>query len=298
MFGKRTFLAGKFLGIWVLFVIASGFLWTAPDLVPHKKPKADLYVSEVTITPNPPRARKDMITIKVTVRNKGSKANSNLKFPCSLNMSVYSVDEAGFRVEGDNNLNAIPMYAYNIPKLEPGQSIQIAKTVTLRFSGLHRVSGVINTEGLELGEEIGANNSYQADFNALPPPAPADLVLESALLTPEGRLRLGMRNKGEEIPDADFNSSYIRIKIAGENDRILYLKEVDPRGFLKKGRGGIWTFGSQDRLYYNWPSSGYQGIQLQPGQSKTFQVIVDYNVRISDSNRNNNTKTVTLSRPN
>ncbi len=255
--------------------------------------QADLVVRSVAIDPNPPRVHKDMIRITATVINKGSKATP---MASSLSMEIDSVDASGQTFRGDR-IVAIPNYTFNIPVLAPRQSIQIAKTITLNFIGRHRVAGNIFIEGFKNEDEYHLNNKYDYFFEAVKPPAPADLVMEEVTLASEGRLKLKLTNKGSAIPDADFNSSYIKIRINGEDVGSLKLKEIDPTGLLKKGNGMNWMPGAEVHLNYIVPGSRYHGIQLQPGQTKTIQVIVDYNVRITDSNRSNNKKTVTLGRP-
>lgn len=257
---------------------------------------ADLAVTSVVVSPDPPRARKDMITITATVKNQGHKAAANLEFPCSLVMDISSVDGSGQKVKGDL-IHAIPNYTYNIPDLAPNQSIQISKTVTLRFAGRHCVSGIIDTEGFHApGEEDSTNNRYEFFFNALEPPPQSDLALTDVTLTADGQLVLQLTNKGAAIPAADFDTSYLMIKVYGENDRSFKMTEIDPTGLLKKGSSGFWVPQTAIFLNFTCPAKGYKGILLQPGQSMTFEVIADYNVRISDSNRDNNKRTVTLTR--
>lgn len=68
------------------------------------------------------------------------------------------------------------------------------------------------------------------------------------------------------------------------------LKSIDPQGLLKIG------VGRQMPLSYIWPAEGSNKILLQPGQSMKFEVSLDSNKRILDSNRYNNDKTVILAR--
>ena len=253
--------------------------------------KPDLKVTQVTVTPPQPRVSKDIITIKVTVKNRGRGPTSA---KCHLTMSVYSVDASGMQIPGNSLMGAIPGYTNNIPVLGPGASCQIAKTVTLHHAGRNAVSGVINTEFLQVGEESDTqNNTYKSYFEVLPKPAPADLVLHGITLASGGRIKIKMSNAGKAIPDYDFNHAWVKAQVTGSDYRQILLKDMDPNGLLKKP--GV-PPGMPGAIYvgYTWPATGPQGITLQPGHTYQVQVVLDCFPRITDSNRANNAKTVIL----
>lgn len=251
----------------------------------------DLKVTQVTITPPQPRVSKDIITIKVTVKNRGSAPTSA---KCHLTMAVYSVNASGMQIPGNSLMGAIPGYTNNIPVLGPGASCQISKTVTLHHAGRNAVSGVINTEFLQIGEESDTqNNTYKSYFEVLPKPAPADLVLHWIMLTSGGRIKIKMSNAGKAIPDYDFNRAWVKAQVTGSDYKQIHLKDMDPNGLLK--RPGV-PPGMPGAIHVNyiWPATGPQGITLQPGHTYQVQVVLDCFPRITDSNRANNTKTVIL----
>jgi hypothetical protein len=259
--------------------------------LPHKVPIADLVVTGVTFDPPQPRAQKDMITIRVTVKNIGTKAVPKIT---SLSMGVYSVDANGERDGQDNIPKAIPWYTNNIPALAAGAQVVISKTVTLNHIGRHMVDGVIITEGLQVGDEKPGNNNYKVFFMAGPPPPLSDLVLDEVSRTAEGRIKIKMHNGGYAIPDVDREISYVKITINGALEKSYFLRDIDPNKLLSIGESPPWTGLNRIYLSFIWPATGQKGIQLQPGQSYTVKVVLDYNSRISDSNGSNNVKTVTL----
>ena len=251
----------------------------------------DLKVTQVTVTPPEPRVSKDIITIRVTVKNRGRAPTSAI---CHLTMSVYSVDAAGMQIPGNSLMGAIPGYTNNIPVLGPGASCQISKTVTLHHAGRNAVSGVINTEFLQMGEESDTqNNTYKYFFEVFPKPAPADLVLHGIMLTSDGRIKIKMSNAGKAIPDCDFNAAWVKAQVTGSEYKQIHLKDMDPNGLLKKPGvppglpGAIY-------VHYVWPATGPEGITLPPGNTYQVQVVLDCFPRITDSNRANNAKTVIL----
>jgi hypothetical protein len=251
----------------------------------------DLKVVQVAITPPQPRVSKDIITIKVTVKNRGRAPTSAI---CHLTMSVYSVDAAGMQIPGNSLMNAIPGYTNNIPVLGPGASCQISKTVTLHHAGRNAVSGVINTEFLQMGEESDTqNNTYKHFFEVSPKPAPADLVLHGIMLTPDKRIKIKMSNAGKAIPDYDFDRAWVKAQVAGSDYKQIHLKDMDPNGLLKKP--GV-PPGLPGAVYvsYIWPITGPEGITLSPGNTYQVQVVLDCFPAITDSNRANNAKTVIL----
>ncbi|MCP3901345.1 MAG: hypothetical protein GY707_16700, partial [Desulfobacteraceae bacterium] len=109
----------------------------------------DLMVQMVTVNPQIPTVSKDMITIKVTVKNRGNGPTSAI---CHLTMFLRSVNSAGTAIPGDQRY-LIPGYTNNIPILGPGARHEISKVFTTQFIGRKKVSGVINTESLQPGEE-------------------------------------------------------------------------------------------------------------------------------------------------
>jgi hypothetical protein len=259
----------------------------------YKSAKADLAVINVTIVPPHPRARKDMITIRVTVKNIGWAVPSRT---CSLGMGVWTVDQSGNIRDGDAIPTAIRQATNNIPQLSPGAQVQISKTITLRHAGRHKVSCTIYTDGLQPDEELANNNFYEKFFMVDFPPKPADLVLFNVSLEPGGRIKLTMYNQGASIPDPDFNASSVEVKVDNNVEKNFHLREIDPRGLLKKGEpaGPRLFTGGRTYVHYVWPASGPEGIALEPGITHSVQVILDYTARISDSNRDNNSKTVSL----
>jgi len=264
--------------------------------VPFKKPMADILVSGVSIKPDPPRAQKDMITIEVTVKNAG---NAALPKVCSLAMDLYNQD-----TKPDYRNRIIPWYANNIPTLAPGAEAKISKTITIPYPGTYKLSLIIITEGLQIGDENPQNNRHELIFEAKRPPVPVDLVLDSVAIGPDRRIVLRMHNAGGAIPDPDFSTSYVRVRVSGVErplERNLHMKEIDPGGILKRGQdsplGGGLPFGSTTRyLNFSWPSTGFDAINLDAGHTYTFtvEVILDYNHRISETNKENNRRTVTL----
>jgi hypothetical protein len=251
----------------------------------------DLKVVQVAITPPQPRVSKDIITIKVTVKNRGRAPTSAI---CHLTMSVYSVDASGMQIPGNNLMGAIPGYTNNIPVLGPGASCQISKTVTLHHAGRNAVSGVINTEFLQIGEESDTqNNTYKHYFEVSPKPAPADLVLHGIMLTSGGRIKIKMSNAGKAIPDYDFNRAWVKAEVIGSDYKQIHLKDMDPNGLLKKPGVPAGLPGAI-RVNYVWPATGPEGITLLPGNTYQVKVVLDCFPAITDANRANNTKTVIL----
>jgi hypothetical protein len=289
MRAKQDSPAKRIAGSFILGVFAVICLNAAPDKRIRPEPaQADLDVTAVDITPNPPRASMDRVTIKITVMNRGSRATSAR---CPLPISIFSVDASGNKVAGDQipPQGWAPSMVLYIPILEPGKAYSIVKSGHLRSPGRHCVSGVIDTESLSRGEEISTNNDFRVYFDVIEPPLPADLILEAIELTPEGRMKLFFRNAGAAIADADYNASRVMVKIDNKYFGSYSLKSIDPQGLLKIG-------GRQISLNYVWPSEGNSRILLQPGQSMMIEVILDENQRIYDSNRPNNDKTIILAR--
>jgi hypothetical protein len=247
----------------------------------------DLKVIALTVNPKTPHIGGGTITIKVTVKNRGTAATSA---PCSLTMSVFSVDKNGNHIQGNQLMSAIPGYTNNIPILGPGKKHIITKYINLHHPGRNKIDGSINTESLQPGEESNAqNNHYKHYFVMKPKPKPADLVLHSVKVTPDGRIRLKMSNNGSMIPGYDFNRAWVKATIIGSSPhRQILLKDMDPQGVLKKGQ-------SSKYVGFTWPGTGPQGIKLTSGYSYTVEVILDCFPRIIDGNRSNNSKTVTLS---
>ncbi len=259
--------------------------------VTFKKPIADLVVSNVKITPENPRAQKDMITIEVTVKNTGSGA---LPKVCSLAMDLINQD-----TKPDYHHQIIPWYTNNIPQLSPGAEVKISKTITIPYPGRYKLSMVIITEGLQVGDEKPGNNQHAVYFQAAVAPERSDLILDNVSLDQEGRVVLRMHNAGAGIPDQDFNTSYVRVKIDNTLQKSIYFKEIDPNGILKRGQGAplggsVPWGGTTTYLNFTWPNTGYNAIKLEPGHACIVEVILDYNSRISDKNGTNNKKTVTL----
>ncbi len=258
--------------------------------IARKKLTADLVVSNVRITPEHPRARKDMITIEVTVKNAGPGA---LPKVCSLAMDLGNMD-----THPDYTNRIIPWYANNIPALAPGAEVKISKTITIPYPGTYKLGIIIITEGLQAGDENPVNNRHQMTFVASKPPDASDLVLDSVALNQEGRIVLRMHNSDDPIPDQDFHSSYVRVKVDNGLNKTIFLMDMDPSGILKKGStlpsGGAFPGGGTTHLIFAWPNSGPDGIKLDPGHAYIVEVTLDYNGRIRDSNRSNNKRTVTL----
>ncbi|MCK5100108.1 MAG: hypothetical protein KAR45_18500 [Desulfobacteraceae bacterium] len=256
--------------------------------------KPDLIVQMVTVNPKIPTVSKDMITIKVTVRNRGTAATSAV---CHLTLFLRSVNNAGTPIPGDQR-HLIPAYSNNIPILGPGARHEISKVFTTHSIGRKEISGVINTESLQPGEESNIqNNYYKSYFTVKPKPAPADLVLHNISVTNDGRIKIRMSNCGKAIPGFDFKRAWVKAEVIGSSNPYqwqLHLKDMDPNGFLKKP--GV-PFGRPGKIFVNfiWPGTGPHGIKLTAGYAYNVQVILDCFPTIVDSNRSNNSKTVTLS---
>lgn len=184
---------------------------------------------------------------------------------------------------------AIPGYTNNIPVLGQGKIHAITKYINLHHAGRNKIEGSINTEPLQPGEESNTqNNYYKYYFTMKPKPMPADLVLHYIKVTPDGRIKLKMSNDGFKIPDNSFNSAWVKATIIGSSPyRQILLKEMDPKGVLKKGKAGKY-------VTFTWPDTGPQGIKLTTGYSYTVEAILDCWPRINDANRSNNSKKVTL----
>jgi len=259
-------------------------------VIQPRSSRPDLKVTSVTYSPNPFKAP-GMISFKVTVKNIGTGPTSAI---CSLTMACYSTDSNWQRIGGkDHNLNLIPAYQNNIPILPAGQKIVIHKATSLHYIGPHEISGVINTESLQMGEESdNQNNEWRFRFTALPRPAPADLVLMFVGKTAQGQIKLTMKNKGRSIPSNDFNQAYIRLKVNNDQPRYVKLNEADPNGWLRKGKG--LGFGQPKKVIFIWPTTYPNGVTLTPGQSYQVEVLLDHSVKITDSNRSNNLKSVTF----
>jgi len=260
----------------------------AANIVGHP----DLMVQMVEVNPKIPTVSKDMITIKVTVKNRGNGPTSAI---CHLTMFLRSVNSAGTPIPGDQR-PLIPGYTNNIPILGPGAKHEISKTITTQFVGRKEISGVINTESLQIGEESNTqNNYYKSYFVVKSKPAPADLVLDRISLTSGGRIKIRMSNRGKAIPNEDFIRAWVKAEVIGSSPyRQLHLKDMDPHGFLKKP--GV-PLGLPGQIFVNyiWPDSGPESIKLFPGNSYNVKVTLDCFPAIVDSKRSNNSKTVTLS---
>ncbi|MCD4742638.1 MAG: hypothetical protein K8R67_09225 [Desulfobacteraceae bacterium] len=257
--------------------------------------KPDLMVQMVTVSPKIPTISKDLITIKVTVKNRGTSATSAV---CHLTMFIRSVNNAGTPIPG-NHRPLIPGYTNNIPILGPGGKHEIYKTFTIHIkhpTGRKEISGIINTESLQFGEESNnQNNYYKTYFILKPKPAPADLVLHDIGVTSDGRIKIKMSNKGKAIPDEDFIRAWVKAEIIGSSPyKQLHLKDMDPNGFLKKP--GV-PLGLPGQIFVNfiWPDTGPRAIKLTAGYAYSVKVTLDCFPSIVDSNRSNNSKTVTLS---
>jgi len=251
----------------------------------HIAGNPDLVVTMVNVTPVTPTVSKDMITIKVTVKNRGAAATSAA---CSLTMFLRSVNNAGTPISGDQRY-LIPAHTNNIPILGPGAKREISKVFTTHFVGRKQISGIINTESLEPGEESNSqNNTYKSYFIVKPKPAPADLILHKIAVTSTGRIKIQMSNQGKAIPDYDFNRAWVKAEVHGSSPyKQLHLKDVNPNEFLKKANSPYISF--------TWPDTGSHGIKLTSGYTYTVTITLDCFPSITDSDRSNNTKTVTLS---
>lgn len=129
---------------------------------------ADLKVVDVRIYPNSPKQKKHVPKIVLLIQNIGDQPTSN---KCTVNMSVWSVNDSNLRISGKTELtNILSKNQNKIPKLDPGETFEIVKDLhsSLRFDGRHKVYGRINTKGLEPGEERSENNRYEKIFNVTP----------------------------------------------------------------------------------------------------------------------------------
>jgi len=255
--------------------------------------KPDLKVIALNVNPKTPSVGGGTITIKITVKNQGTAATSA---PCSLTMSVFSVDENGAQIPGNSLMAHIPGYTNNIPIIGPGQKHVITKYLNLHHAGRNQIEGVINTESLKPGEESNnQNNYYKHYFTMKPKAAPADLVLHSINVTPDGRIQIRMSNAGKAIPDYAFDRAWVKATVIGSSPhRQILLKDMDPQGILKKPGVPAGAPG-QKYVTFIWPDDGPQGIKLTSGYSYSVEVILDCFPRIIDADRSNNAKTVTLS---
>ena len=299
----------KATGILVItfLIIFSGYAFGANSTIKVNKPpsssmikknrtvtlagKPDLTVIMVTVNPKIPTVSKDMITIKVTIKNRGTAATSA---KCHLTLFLRSVNNAGTPISGDQRY-LIPGYTNNIPVLGPGARHEISKVFTTQFTGRKEISGVINTESLQIGEESNdQNNHYKSFFTVKPKPAPADLVLDNISVTSDGRIKIKMSNRGKAIPDEDFIRAWVKAEVIGSSPyKQLHLKDMDLNGFLKKP--GV-PSGSPGQIFVHfiWPDTGPRGIKLTSGYTYSVKVTLDCFPSIVDSNRSNNARTVTL----
>ncbi|RPI79753.1 MAG: hypothetical protein EHM45_01540 [Desulfobacteraceae bacterium] len=254
-----------------------------PKVVP-KKLTADLYVKSVKLDPSLPRVGKDMIQIKVTIGNAGAAAPSKA---CSWAMLVKNIS-----THPEHSHQVIPWYANNIPRLAPGATVEINNTITIPYTGMYHLSGVIITEGLEVGEEKSENNHYVLPFQVVDAPAKSDLVLDALTPTDDGRIKIKMHNQGARIPDVDFNKSYVRVTVNDTIEKSIHFTEIDPNGLLKPGETPAGSGINRVYLSYIWPATDPKGIKLEPGHTYKVKVVLDYNNRISDMDGSNNMKTV------
>lgn len=254
-----------------------------PLNIPVKKLVADLIVSNISITPPNPRKEKDMVKIEVTVRNAGTAAPSKV---CSLSMRLKNEDTHPNYVH-----DVIPWYANNIPQLAPGAEVKISHVITIPYAGQYLLNGVIITEGLHIGEENSQNNRYEKHFTVIDKPAPSDLVLDSLSPTNDHRIKMRLYNQGAPIPDIDFNTSYVRVTVNDTIVKSIHLKDIDPTGLLKPGKPAWGTTG-MTYLNYIWPGTGPDGINLEPGNTYKVNVYLDFNRRITETNKTNNIKTI------
>lgn len=186
----------------------------------------------------------------------------------------------------------IPWYTNNIPQLAPGATVEISKTITIPYTGHYRLSIIIITEGLQVGEENGQNNLKIVLFQVVDPPALSDLVLHSLTPTNDGRIRMKMYNKGAHIPTVDFDTSYVKVIVNDTIEKSIRFTDIDPTGLLQRGETGSGSSPTRAYLEYIWPKTGPDGISLEPGQTYKVRVVLDYNVRISEVDRSNNGMTV------
>jgi len=254
-----------------------------PLPIPIKKLVADLIVSNISITPPNPRKEKDMVKIEVTVRNTGTAAPSKT---CSLSMRLKNKD-----THPEYSHDVIPWYANNIPQLAPGAEVKISKTITILYAGQYLLNGVIITEGLQIGEENSQNNDYEKYFTVVDKPDPSDLVLDRLSPTNDNRIKMRLYNQAAPIPDVDFNTSYVRVKVNDTVEKSIHLRDIDPTGLLKTGKTGWGTTGMV-YLNYIWPGTGPDGINIEPGHTYKVKVILDFNGRITETNKANNVMTV------
>jgi len=256
----------------------------APPMPIPKKGVADLIVKNVNITPPVPRQGKDMVTLKVTVKNEGNATPSKV---CSLGVTLRNED-----THPDYMHQIIPWYTNNIPQLAPGASVDISHTITIPYTGHYKLSTIIITEGLQVGEENAQNNQKIVLFQVVDPPASSDLVLHSLSPTNDGRIRMKMYNKGAHIPTVDFEISYVKVIVNDTIEKSIHLRDIDPTGTLQRGETGPGSLPNRVYLEYLWPKTGSDGISLEPGHTYKVRVILDYNVRISEVDRSNNAMTV------
>ena len=186
----------------------------------------------------------------------------------------------------------------NIPLLDPGQELKFEHAVTFPEAGLHAVHAYLITDPVyDTGSRVVPVYVYSEDWDGIKKtfmvkaqPKAADLVLDSVGRAPDGRLKITMHNSHANIPDQDFNISYIRVTIDNDTSRLVKLKDADLSGLLKIGFPAYMP--PVAHVSFIWPAR--TGIHYQDGidpaelDEHTVRVELNSNHSISETNIWNN----------
>ena len=182
-----------------------------PRTTKKKTPRvapADLKVVSITINPTNPIMNQGPVSIRLRVKNVGGYTPSK---KTSVYMDIWSVNSSGQRT-GKTNAHPIPHYSFNIPKLGPGQFVDIIGSYTFLVGGLHRVEGHIQTDGLSVGEEKHTNNDYRKTF-LVKELLPDLVVCGKKFFKSKPHKRSYYRLKIKNIGDAPSASCNLRFRI-------------------------------------------------------------------------------------
>ena len=258
--------------------------------------KPFLKITSVSFAPESPRAKHDLITIHATVKNISS---APLPYRCSFYLDLYASNQDGNKYDKNGHPYGRGRYLINgflkIPLLEPGGETHFDRVFRIPESGYHTIVAHMDTsdndDAYHGTEQIRWDGEYiKKTFYVREAPQPTDIVLDKVEKASDGRLRISMHNTGENIPDTDFNSSYVKVTLNGSTQRIMKLSEIDPNGLLKTG----WSPNSSPMIHvtFVWPAR--TGVHSQDGidpselDESTVRVHVNYNGSIAETNCWNN----------
>lgn len=250
-----------------------------------------LKITKITVTPESPRAKHDMVTIHVTVKNIGGMSCPyRCEFTLGLGLNIQDT------IYGFYYLLPKSTYSkFNIPLLDPGEEVHFSPTVTIPKSGYHTIIAWLhdtqNFDEENPGPSIiqPAEGSWRVEktFYVREAPQPTDIVLEKVERAPDGRLKISMHNTGYNIPDPDFNHSYVKVTINNGAPRLMKLSEIDPTGLLKIGWPAYMS--PMVHVSFIWPArtgAHYQdGINPSELDESTVRIHVNYNGSIAETNR-------------